>query len=153
LDREMQTPLRRPTLCQKHTYSSLGGHCRGGHGHVESYQISNTNKDPSTQTRIDLDFRKEWLHMSILGKDCATIRWHFLPPLYYLNYLNDWRGWCLPPRMGFILFAARRGGYIQMAQILGTPEMESRNCPCWNPGTLDGHNSRLQSPIAIEPKL
>jgi hypothetical protein len=35
-----------------------------------------------------------------------------------------------------------------MAQILGTPEMESRNCPGGTPGTLNGHNSRLQNPIA-----
>jgi hypothetical protein len=25
------------------------------------------------------------------------------PPLYYLNSLNEWRGCCLPPRMGFTL--------------------------------------------------
>jgi hypothetical protein len=37
-------------------------------------------KDPSTQTSIELNFRKEWLHRSILGMDSATIRWHFLPP-------------------------------------------------------------------------
>jgi hypothetical protein len=50
---------------------------------------------------------------------------------------------------------ARSGGYIQMAQILWTPEMESRNCPSRTPETLNGHNSRLQSPIATrsEPKL
>jgi hypothetical protein len=46
-------------------------------------------KDPSIQSKIELDFRKEWLHRSILGKDSATIRWHFLPPLYYLNLLNE----------------------------------------------------------------
>jgi hypothetical protein len=42
-----------------------------------------------------------------------------------------------------------------MAQIPETPEMESRNCPDGTPGTLNGHNSRLQSPIATrsEPKL
>jgi hypothetical protein len=26
-----------------------------------------------------------------------------LPRLYYLNSLNEWRGCCLPPRMGFTL--------------------------------------------------
>jgi hypothetical protein len=26
----------------------------------------------------------------------------------------------------------------------------SRNCPGWSPGTLGAHNSRLQSPIAME---
>jgi hypothetical protein len=46
-------------------------------------------KDPDTQSRIELDFRKEWLHMNILGKDDATIRWHFLPPLYFSNLSND----------------------------------------------------------------
>jgi hypothetical protein len=35
-----------------------------------------------------------------------------------------------------------------MAQIPGTPEMESRNCPNGTLGTLNRHNSRLQSPIA-----
>jgi hypothetical protein len=54
-----------------------------------------------------------------------------------------------------VFFAARNGGYIQMAQILGTPEMESRNCPGWTSKTLGAHNSRLQSPIArrSQPKL
>jgi len=41
-------------------------------------------KDPVIQTSIELDFRKVWLHMSILGKDNATIGWHFLPLLNYL---------------------------------------------------------------------
>jgi hypothetical protein len=42
-----------------------------------------------------------------------------------------------------------------MAQIPGTPEMESQNRSDWTPGTLDSHNSRLQSLIATrsEPKL
>jgi hypothetical protein len=35
-----------------------------------------------------------------------------------------------------------------MAHFVGTPKMESRNCPGWTPGTLNGHNSRLWSPIA-----
>jgi len=46
-------------------------------------------KDPDVQSSIELAFRKEWLHMNILGKDNATIGWHFLPPLYYLNTSND----------------------------------------------------------------
>jgi hypothetical protein len=46
-------------------------------------------KDPVIQTSIELDFRKEWLHMNFLGKDNATIGWHFLPPLYYLHFSND----------------------------------------------------------------
>jgi hypothetical protein len=40
-------------------------------------------KDPDTQTSIELDFRKEWLHMNIFGKDNATIWWQFLPPLLF----------------------------------------------------------------------
>jgi hypothetical protein len=54
-----------------------------------------------------------------------------------------------------ILFsAARRRGCIQMAQIPGTPEMESRNCPGGTLGTLNRHNSRLQNWMAMrsEPK-
>jgi len=46
-------------------------------------------KDPDIQTSIESDFRREWLHMNILGKDNATIEWHFLPPLYYLYLSND----------------------------------------------------------------
>jgi len=33
-------------------------------------------KDPDTQLCIELAFRKEWLHLNILGEDDATIRWH-----------------------------------------------------------------------------
>jgi len=36
-------------------------------------------KDPDIQSSIELAFTKEWY----------TIRWHFLPPLYYLNISND----------------------------------------------------------------
>ncbi len=46
-------------------------------------------KDLDIQARIKLDFRNEWLHMNILGTDNATIRWHFLPPLYFLPLSND----------------------------------------------------------------
>jgi hypothetical protein len=46
-------------------------------------------KDLDIQASIELDFRKEWLHMNILGTDHATIRWHFLPPLYFLPLYND----------------------------------------------------------------
>jgi hypothetical protein len=55
-----------------------------------------------------------------------------------------------------IVFSATlRGAYIQMTLFLGTPKLESRNCPGWSPGTLDAHNSRLQSLIATrsKPKL
>jgi hypothetical protein len=44
-----------------------------------------------------------------------------------------------------VFSTAGRGGYIWMAQIPGTPEMESRNCPGRSLGTLNRHNSRLQS--------
>ncbi len=39
-----------------------------------------------------------------------------------------------------------------MAQIPGTSEMESRNCPDGTPGTLNCHNSRLQSWITTRSK-
>ncbi len=45
-------------------------------------------RDPDIQSSIELAFRKEWLHLNILGKDNATIGWHFLPPMYYLNFSN-----------------------------------------------------------------
>jgi hypothetical protein len=48
-----------------------------------------TTKDPVIQCSIELAFRKEWLHMNILGKDDATIRWHFLSPLYFMNFSNE----------------------------------------------------------------
>jgi hypothetical protein len=57
---------------------------------------------------------------------------------------SPWPGLGGNHHLPYVVFSeARRGGYIQMAQILGTSEMESRNCPGWTPGTLDGHNSRL----------
>jgi hypothetical protein len=43
------------------------------------------------------------LHLNIFGSDNATIRWRFLTPLYFSLSDNDWRGCCLPPRMGFTL--------------------------------------------------
>jgi hypothetical protein len=46
-------------------------------------------KDPDIQASIELDFRKEWLHMNILGTNHATIRCHFLPPPYFLPLSND----------------------------------------------------------------
>jgi hypothetical protein len=49
-----------------------------------------------------------------------------------------------------IVFSAPRSkDYIQMAQILGTPEMESRICLNWTPRPLGAHSSRLQSPITM----
>jgi hypothetical protein len=46
-------------------------------------------RDPDTQCSIELTFRKEWLHLNILGTDNTTIRWNYLPPMYFLNYSND----------------------------------------------------------------
>ncbi len=46
-------------------------------------------KDPDTQTSIEQTFRKEWLHLDIFRTDNSTIRWHYLPPMYFLNYSND----------------------------------------------------------------
>jgi hypothetical protein len=46
-------------------------------------------RPPDLQSSIELTFRKEWLHLNILGTNNATIRWHYLPPLYFLNYSND----------------------------------------------------------------
>jgi hypothetical protein len=45
--------------------------------------------DPAKQARIELAFRSEWFHMNIFGSDSATIRWRFLPPLYFSNFSNN----------------------------------------------------------------
>jgi hypothetical protein len=47
------------------------------------------NKDLDIQTRIELAFRTEWMHMNIFGTDNTTIKWCFLPPLYFLNFSSD----------------------------------------------------------------
>jgi hypothetical protein len=47
------------------------------------------NKDLDIQDRIELAFKSEWLHFNIFGSDNATIRWRFLPPLYFSNFDND----------------------------------------------------------------
>jgi hypothetical protein len=60
-----------------------------------------STRDPSIQARIDQTFRAEWCHLSIFGDDCATIVWHFLPPLYFLDFFNVWWGCCLLPFLGF----------------------------------------------------
>jgi len=53
----------------------------------------------------------------------------------------------------FIVFSAsHRGGYIRMAHFVGTPEMESRKCPGWTPGTLSGHNSLPRTRIGTSPE-
>jgi hypothetical protein len=46
-------------------------------------------RDPVIQRSIEITFRKEWLHLNIFGTDNATIRWHYLPPMYFLNFSND----------------------------------------------------------------
>jgi hypothetical protein len=56
-----------------------------------------STREPSIQARIDQAFRAEWCHLGIFGDDCVTIVWHFLPPLYFLNFFNAWWGCCLPP--------------------------------------------------------
>jgi hypothetical protein len=43
-----------------------------------------------------------------------------------------------PPYSPIVYSATPRGGYIQMAQIPGTPEMESRSCPEIVPGGVPG---------------
>jgi hypothetical protein len=48
-----------------------------------------TNPDPVKQNSMETQFKKEWLHKGIMGSDNATIRWHFLPPLYFLNLINE----------------------------------------------------------------
>jgi hypothetical protein len=45
--------------------------------------------DPDIQARIELAFRLAWLHKNIFGCDNATIRWRFLPPVYFSNFDND----------------------------------------------------------------
>jgi len=54
------------------------------------------DKDLEIQDRIELAFRNEWLHLNIFGSDNATIRWRFLPPLYFSLSDNDLKG-LLPP--------------------------------------------------------
>jgi hypothetical protein len=43
-----------------------------------------------------------------------------------------------PPYSPIVYSATPRGGYIQMAQIPGTPKLESRNCPEIVPGGVPG---------------
>ncbi len=47
-----------------------------------------STQDLSIQAKIDQAFRVESCHLSIFGDDCATIVWHFLPPLYFLDFFN-----------------------------------------------------------------
>jgi len=40
-----------------------------------------------------------------------------------------------------------------MAHFVGTPEMESRNCPGWTPGTLNGHSSSPRARIGTSLEI
>ncbi len=62
-----------------------------------------STREPSIQARINQAFRVEWCHLGIFGDDCATIVWRFLPPLYFLNFFNEWWGCCLPPLLRVFL--------------------------------------------------
>ncbi len=64
---------------------------------------------------------------------------HHLPP--YIILCNAPRG------------LHSNGSFSRHSQV-GVPKL-SRNCPGWSPGTLNAHNSRLQSLIATrsKPKL
>jgi hypothetical protein len=94
-------------------------------------------KDPEIQSSIELAFINEWLHLNILGMDNATIRWHFLPPLYYLHFVNDLMG-LLPPSPQGVHPAPLHKGYIKMTCCPRTPERESRNCEGWNSRNFAG---------------
>ncbi len=62
------------------------------------------SKDQNIQICIEKAFKAEWLHLNIFGKGETAITWHLLPPLYFSNFSNDWRGCCpLPPSPGFTL--------------------------------------------------
>jgi len=43
-------------------------------------------REPYIQDRIDHGFKVEWCLLNIFGEDGAPIEWHFLPPLYFLNF-------------------------------------------------------------------
>jgi len=74
-----------------------------------------STQEPSIQARIDQAFRAEWCHLGIFGDDCATIVWHFLPPLYFLNFFNEWWGCYLPPLLGFSYSKTTQGHWVKSA--------------------------------------
>jgi hypothetical protein len=83
-------------------------------------------RDLDTQCSIELTFRKEWLHLNILGTDNTTIRWNYLPPMYFLNYSNDWWGCCIPPLSEVLCVTPRRGhpnGFLSRDSQSGVPKL------------------------------
>jgi hypothetical protein len=46
--------------------------------------------EPSIQAKIDQALKAEWCGLGIFEDDCVTIMWHFLPPLYFLYFFNEW---------------------------------------------------------------
>ncbi len=131
----------------------LGGapdfqHYRGVEGRVRSPEIrlgrgirlSSLNLHPKPTTRGLIHIRE---HPWVLGQATGTLthKTHHGP--------DSGEATTFP----HIVFSAMlRGGYIQMVLFLGTPKLESRNCPGWSPVTLNAHNSRLQSLIATRSK-
>jgi hypothetical protein len=55
----------------------------------KAIRATKPDKDLDFQNRIELAFRNEWFHLNIFESDNATIRWHFLLPLYFSLYDND----------------------------------------------------------------
>ncbi len=75
---------------------------------------------------MDQAFRAEWCHLGIFEDNCATIMWRFLPPLYFLNFFNEWWGcWLLPPSRGFFKWqetCRRVGGKGEGQERSGSPD-------------------------------
>jgi len=63
----------------------------------KAIRTSSQNRDQNIQSRIEKAFKGEWLHLHIFGKGETGILWHLLPPLYFHDFSNDWRGCCPPP--------------------------------------------------------
>jgi hypothetical protein len=80
--------------------------------------------------------------MNILGTDQATIRWHFLPPLYFSHLSNAWWGCCLPPHKGFTL-QLRAEATSEWHFFLGLPRRNPETISVWTPATLGIHNFLL----------
>ncbi len=69
----------------------------------KAIRSSSQSRDQNIQSCIEKAFKAEWLHGHIFGEGGSAISWHLLPPLYFLNFSNDWWGCCLPPCKGFTL--------------------------------------------------
>jgi hypothetical protein len=50
-----------------------------------------STQEPSIQVRTNQAFRAKWCHLGIFGDDCATIVWHFLPPLLQPHFWKNVR--------------------------------------------------------------